>query len=146
MSKTNTFENDLLLLIFNNTNIGTIGDATGVRGSSTGGSLFVSLHTADPGETGTQSTNEATYTGYGRKGLTRVAGNWSVSGNAVSLVANLDFDPCTGGSNTITHFGIGCETGTGGTKLLYKGALTPNISVSSGVTPRINAGTIVTED
>ena len=34
MSKGNTFENDLLLLLFNNTNIANLGDATGLRGSS----------------------------------------------------------------------------------------------------------------
>ncbi len=31
MSKTNTFESDLLLLLFNNTNIANVGDATGLR-------------------------------------------------------------------------------------------------------------------
>ena len=62
MSKGNTFENDLLLLVFNNTNAANIGDATGLRGSSTAGSLYVSLHTADPGEAGDQTTDEITYT------------------------------------------------------------------------------------
>lgn len=146
MSKTNTWENDLLLLVFQNTNVALIGDATGLRGSSTNpGSLWVSLHTADPGEAGAQNTSEAGYTGYLRKSLTRTSGNFTVSGNAVSLAAALDFDPCTGGTATVTHFGIGTDSAGAG-KLLYKGALSPNISVSNGVTPRINAGTIVTED
>ena len=145
MSKTNDFENDLLLLLFQNTNIANLGDATGVRGSTSAGSLFVSLHTADPGEAGNQSTSEISYTGYARVGLARTNGNFTVSGNAVSFVANVDFGACTAGSGTATHFGIGVAS-SGATRLLYKGALSPTIAVSSGVTPRINAGQFVTED
>jgi hypothetical protein len=58
MSKSNSLENALLLLIFNNTNFANVGDATGVRGSTTAGSLYLSLHTADPGEAGDQTTSE----------------------------------------------------------------------------------------
>lgn len=57
----NTFANDLLLLIFNNTNAANIGDATGLRGSSTAGSLYLSLHSSSPAEAGNQSTNELSY-------------------------------------------------------------------------------------
>jgi len=145
MSKANDFENDLLLLLFQNANIANLGDATGVRGSTAAGSLFISLHTADPGEAGTQSTNEISYTGYARVGLARTSGNFTVSGNAVSFAANVDFGACTGGSGTATHFGIGMAS-SGATRLMYKGALSPTIAVSSGVTPRINAGQFVTED
>lgn len=145
MSKTNAWETDLLLLVFNNVNVANIGDATGLRGSTAAGSLFISLHTADPGEAGNQSTNEIVYTGYGRIALERTSGNFTVSGNAVSFAANVDFGACTAGSGTATHFGIGCAL-SGATKLLYKGALSVSIAVSAGVTPRINAGQCVTED
>ncbi len=47
MSKGNTFENDLLKLIFNATAIANIADNAG---SSPLTNLYVSLHTADPGE------------------------------------------------------------------------------------------------
>jgi len=50
----NTTENDLCLLLFNNTNAALIGDATGLRGSSTAGSFYLSLHTATPGAGGTR--------------------------------------------------------------------------------------------
>lgn len=145
MSKANDFENDLLLLLFQNANIANLGDATGVRGSTAAGSLFISLHTADPGEAGTQATNEISYTGYARVGLARTSGNFTVSGNAVSFAANVDFGACTAGSGTATHFGIGMAS-SGATRLMYKGALSPTIAVSAGVTPRINAGQFVTED
>lgn len=145
MSKSNTWENDLLLLVFNNTGASLIGDATGLRGSTVVGDLFLSLHTADPGEAGTQSTSEIAYTSYARKSVARTGGNFAVTGNAVALAAAQDFPAGTGGSGTATHFGIGCSA-SGAGKLLYKGALTPSIVCGDGVTPRINAGTVVTEE
>ena len=145
MSKSNDFENDLMLLVFQNANAANIGDATGLRGSSTAGNLFISLHTSDPGEAGNQSTNEIAYTSYARVQLARTSGNFTVTGNAVAFAANVDFPAGTGGSGTATHFGIGVAT-SGATKLLYKGALSPSIVCGNGVTPRINAGTVVTED
>lgn len=145
MSKSNTFENELLLLIFNNTNISLVGDATGLRGSSSAGSLYLSLHTADPDEGGDQSTNEIAYTSYARVPVSRTTGGFTVSGNAASLAADVDFPAGTGGSGTATHVGIGTSA-SGAGKLLYKGAITPNLVCGAGVTPKVNAGQCVTED
>jgi hypothetical protein len=145
MSKSNTFENDLLLLLFNNTNIANLGDATGVRGSAAAGSLYLALHTADPGEAGDQTTSEVAYTSYARKAVARDSSNFTVTGNAVALAANQDFVTGTGGSGTATHWSIGTAA-SGAGKILYKAALSPSIVCGNGVTPRINAGTIVTED
>lgn len=146
MSKSNTWENDLLLLLFNNTNAGSIGDATGLRGSTTAGSLYVSLHTADPGESGSQNTSEATYTGYARVAVVRSASGWTVSGNSVENAAAITFGACTGGSSNVTNFGVGTDS-TGAGKLLYKGSLTPTINITNGITPQIPAGgLVITED
>jgi hypothetical protein len=145
MSKTNTFENSLLLLIFNNTNIANIGDATGLRGATTAGSLYVSLHTADPGEAGAQNTSECAYTGYARVAVARSAGGWTVTANSVSPTANIDFPAATGGSETATHWGVGVAA-SGATVLMYKGTVTPNIAISNGVTPRLTTATTITED
>ena len=145
MSKTNVWENDLLLLLFNNTNSSLQGDATGLRGSSTAGSYYLSLHTADPGEAGDQTTNEIAYTSYARLAVARTSGGFTVTGNAAALAAAAVFPACTGGSGTATHFGIGCSS-SGAGKLLYKGALTPSVVCGDGVTPEINAGTVVTEE
>lgn len=145
MSKSNAFENAWLLLVFNNTNIANIGDATGLRGSTTAGSLYLSLHTSDPGEAGAQNTSETTYTSYARLAVARSGSGFTVTGNSVVLAANADFPACTGGTATITHFGLGTDASGAGT-LLYKGTVTPNISVSSGVTPRLTTGTTITED
>ncbi|MEZ0263018.1 MAG: hypothetical protein ACAH80_18580 [Alphaproteobacteria bacterium] len=145
MSKGNTFENDLLLLIFNNTNCSLVGDATGLRGSSTAGSLYFSAHTADPGETGTQTTSEATYTSYARVAVARSGAGFTVTNNSVSPAANVSFPAGTGGSGTLTHFGVGTDSsGTG--KLLYKGAISPNIVSGNGVTPVLTTATAITED
>lgn len=147
MSKTNSLENSLLLLLFNNTNIANIGDATGVRGSVTAGSLYVSLHTADPGEAGDQTTNEAAYTGYARIGVARSGSGFTVTGNSVSPAANIGDTTwdCTAGTATVTHFGIGTASSGAGV-LLYKGAISPTIAVSAGVTPILTTTSAITED
>lgn len=145
MSKTNTWENDLLLLMFNNTNSALHGDATGLRGSTTVGSYYLSLHTADPGEAGDQTTSEIAYTGYARVAVARTSGGFTVTANAVALAAAAVFPIGSGGSGTATHFGIGCSS-SGAGKLLYKGAISPTIVCGNLVTPQINAGTVVTED
>lgn len=145
MSKSNVWENDLLLLVFNNTGASLIGDATGLRGSTAVGSLYLSLHTADPGEAGDQSTSEVTYTGYARVAVARTTGGFTITANAVALAAAAVFPAGTGGSGTAAFFGIGTSA-SGAGKLLYKGAISPTIATGNGVTPQINAGTIVTEE
>lgn len=145
MSKTNTWENDFLLLLFNNTNASLIGDATGLRGSTTAGSLYLSLHTSDPGEAGDQTTNETTYTSYARVAVARSGSGFTVTNNSVSPASNASFPACTGGTATITHFGVGTAS-SGAGKLLYKGTVSPNIAVSSGVTPILTTASAITED
>jgi hypothetical protein len=145
MSKSDAFETALLGLIFNNTNIANIGDATGVRSSTTAGDLFFALHTADPGEAGSQTTNEVAYTSYARVGVARSGAGFVVTGNSVSPVADVTFPECTGGTATATHFSIGTLSSGAGT-VLYKGSLTPSIAIATGVTPRIRNTSTVTED
>jgi len=146
MSKGNTFENELLLHIFQNAAIANIGDASGLQPSASAGSLYVALHTANPDETGNQETSEATYTGYARVAVARTSGGWTVAGNNCSNTAAVTFGQCTAGSNTITHFSVGTDsTGTG--KILYYGALTAQLAVSAGITPEFAAGDLdVNED
>jgi hypothetical protein len=146
MSKSNTFENELLLLIFNNTDIANIGDAAGLQNSAAAGSLYASLHTSDPGEAGTATTNEISYTGYARPAVARSSAGFTVSGNSVTLTANVDFPEMTAGAGgTVTHFSIVKEV-SGASVILYSGTVTPNIAVAVGVTPRLKAATSITED
>lgn len=145
MSKSNSWETALLQLLFENTNAANIGDATGLRGSSTAGSLYFSLHTADPGEAGDQTTSECSYTSYARVAVARSSSGWTVTGNAVAVDANVTFPAGTGGSGTATYWGLGTASSGAGV-LLYKGAISPSIVTGNGVTPQLTAGTVVTED
>lgn len=142
MSKGNTFENDLVKLIFNATAIANIADNAA---SSPLTNLYVSLHTADPGEAGNQITSEAAYTSYARVAVARTTGGWTVTNNSVSPVADISMPAATGGSETETYFAVGtASSGTG--KILYSGAISPNIVVSSGVTPILTTASTITED
>lgn len=146
MSKSNTFENDLLLLLFNNTAIADIGDAGGLRATVTAGSLYWSLHTGDPGEAGTAVTSETAYTGYSRIAAARSGAGFTVTGNSVSPPSNVDFGECSASpGGAITHFGI-VNTSSGAGKLLYKGTMTPNVTMAAGVIPRIKTTSTITED
>lgn len=142
MSKGNTFENDLLKLIFNATAIANLADNAA---SSPLTNLYVSLHTADPGEAGDQTTSEAAYTSYARVAVARTSGGWTVTNNSVSPAANIDFPTGTGGSGTATNFGVGTAS-SGAGKLLYKGTVTPNIGMGNGIIPRLTTATTITED
>lgn len=142
MSKGNTFENDLMKLIFNATAIANICDNAATSPLT---NLYVSLHTADPGEAGDQTTSEATYTSYARVAVARTSGGWTVTANSVSPVADISFPAGTGGSGTVTHFGIGTAS-SGAGKLLYSGTVTPNIVTGNGITPKITTASTITED
>lgn len=142
MSKGNTFENDLLKLIFNATAVANIADNAA---SSPLTNLFVALHTADPGEAGTQTTSECAYGSYARVSVARTSGGWTVTANSVSPVASIEFPAASSGSETATHWSVGVAT-SGASKILYSGTITPNIVISTGVTPRLTTGSTITED
>lgn len=146
MSKSNAFENSLLQLLFNNVDIANIGDAGGIQNSAAAGSLYLALHTADPGEAGDQTTNECAYTSYARIAVARTAGGWTVATNTATNFALAQFPECTGGSETITHVSIGVAS-AGASVIMYSGALTSSRSVSSGIQPQFAATALtVTED
>lgn len=141
MSKGNQFETDILALIFNATPIADLADNDATSPATT---LTVALHTADPGEAGTQLTSETAYTGYARQTVARTSAGWTVSGGSVSPVANIDFPECTASpGGAITHFSVG--TGVAN-KLLYSGTVTPNITMAVGVIPRLKTTSTITED
>lgn len=142
MSKGNTFENDLLKLIFNGDAIANLADNAA---SSPLTDLYLALHTADPGEAGSQTTSECAYTSYARKAVARSGSGFTVSGNSVVLAADQSFPAATGGTETATHFSVGTAS-SGAGKILYKGAISPTIAIATGVTPILTTGTTITED
>lgn len=141
MPKGNTFINDFLTHVFCNSAIPLIGDATGLPGAATVGSLYVSLHTADPTLSGNQNTSEISYTGYARVAVARTAVAWTVASQQVQNAAAVIFGACTGGSGIATYAAVGtASSGTG--KILYVGALGSSLSISNNITPQINAAGI----
>jgi hypothetical protein len=147
MSLSNAAESDLLKLLFQNTTWAGMGDATGIVKSTVDGSFFIALHTADPGETGDQTTSEATYTGYARVAVARTTGGWTLSGTAPTQVANaavVTFGACTAGSSTVTHFSIGKST-SGVGEIVLSGALTSpsSLAITAGITPSFAIGALV---
>ena len=142
MSKSDTFENDLLKLIFQATGIANIAD--NAAGSPLT-NLYCAIHTADPGEAGVQTASECSYGGYARVAVARTSGGWTITGNSVSPVQNITFPIAVSGSQTATHWSVGVAS-SGGSKVLYSGAISPNIVISTGVTPVLTQATTVTED
>lgn len=143
MSKGNTFENDLLKLIFNATAIANIADNAAASPLT---DLYVSLHTGDPGEGGSQTTSEISYTGYARVAVARSGSGWTVTANSVSPAAAVTFGEMTAGAGgTVTHVGVGTAS-SGAGKLLYSGTVTPNIVVSNGSIPELTTASAITED
>lgn len=140
MSAGSTFRNDLLKLIYNGTAIANIADNAG---SSPLGNLYWSLHTADPGASGTQTTSEANYTSYARVAVARDSTGHTVTANSVSPTNNVNFPLSTGGSNTASYFMNGTVVSSTG-KQLVSGTISPSIVITSGVTPVLVPATAIT--
>ncbi len=132
MSKSNTTENDLVKFMFQS-----------VAMPSYGANLYVALHTADPGEAGSQALNECAYTSYARVAIARDNTGFAVSGNAATNASLVQFPTCTGGSETATHVSIGTAS-SGAGQILYSGALASPLAISNNHTPQFAANALQT--
>lgn len=101
--------------------------------------LDIHLHVGDPGEGGTTATSPATYTDYAPVTVDRNATDWDRTGSTVSNAILIQFPTASGGSNTISHVSITAE---GDTQILFSGALSSPLSVSSGIQPQFAAGAL----
>src|SRR5262245_6895601 len=144
MSIADVTENNILKLIYNATAWANVADNAA---SSPITSISVALHTADPGETGTQTTSESGYTNYARQTPARTTGGWTASSaGSTSPVANIDFPSSGAAGTTITHFSTG-KTGGGATDIYWSGTVTPNVAIgASGVIPRLTTASTITLD
>lgn len=131
MSAGNTTENDILKLMFNSVALAWAGDAT----------LEFALHSADPGEAGTASTNEISYTGYARVSKTRAdASKFTVSGNTVTNADTITFPKRTNsGTVQATHWSL-CRPGGGAAQIIIYGALNDPLDIGINVQPLFEAG------
>ena len=139
MSATNNFEDKILRLYLENTTAANIGDPTELVGSTTPGSVFVSLHTADPGETGDQTTNESAYTNYARQAVARSTAGWTIASGTGDNDAAVIFPLCGVTGSTITHFGLGSATSGAGNRDLNG---TASLIVNAGITPQFAIGAL----
>ena len=142
MSKSNALETALLELLFNGTTIANMADDAATSPLT---NLYVSLHTGDPGEAGTQATSECTYTTYARVAVARTAGGWTVTGNSVSPAAEVAFPLAGDGAETATHFAVG-SAASGAGVVYYIGTISPTIAIANGVQPIFTTALAITED
>lgn len=146
--KGSTNGTDILSLILNGVAIANEADNAASSPLTT---LFVSLHSADPGAGGNQTTSELSYTGYARASIARSSGSpaWTVTapGSAPQAVnaGTVSWPACTGGSGTAAWFAVGTLTsGTG--KILYRGQITTpsgGLAISNGITPSSPGGDLL---
>lgn len=143
MPKSTSASNSILALIFNATTWNEIAENDSTSPAT---NLYLSLHTADPGVGGSQTTNETSYTNYARIEVARTTGGWDApSGGATANAALAQFAQCGASGATLTHVAIGtASSGTG--LVLYAGALTSSLAVANGIQPQFAAGALdVTE-
>lgn len=143
----NLFETALLGLILHGTSISGLADNDQ---SSPLTSLALALHTTSPGENGEANTNEAAYTGYARVAVPRATTSWTIAGSSsatgsASPTTPIEFPQCTAGSTTVSYFSISASTVTGSTGMIFLyGSITPAITVTVGVSPRLTTGSVIT--
>lgn len=138
------FASDLTKLIFTAQAIANIADNAAGSPST---NLWVSLHTADPGSTGTQGNNEGGYAQYTRVGVARTTGGWSPSGSSgqANPVANIDFPQNTSTSTgAFTFAAVGLTSASTSGKIIASGALSVNINYAQNVTPRLTTASTFT--
>ena len=122
MSFSNTFETHVLQYVFTADSV--------TRPTA----WYVGLFTADPTDTGSGAT-EITGNNY-----SRVSATFTVSGNAATTSAAVEFSAATGSWGTISHIGI-FDASTGG-NLIAHSALTASKAIASGDVFRIPTGDI----
>jgi hypothetical protein len=136
------FDSDLLKLILNGATIAGIAENVPTPATQ----FYLSLHTADPGANGDQTTAEATYPGYARVPIDRSTAGFTVNGTVATLTATMNFTICStwGSSETETWAAVGMAS-VGAGKILYRGPITSPIQVVTGVGPQLAASSKITE-
>lgn len=144
MSKGSTYETDILSLLLTATPIANIADNAATDPIT---SIWASLHTADPTDNGTQGTSEASYSGYARVSVARSTTGFVVAGGSASPVAAITFaEAASTTTMTLTHCAFGQTSASTGGKIFYSGEISPNISIGSGVQPRLTTASSITEE
>ena len=138
MSATNTFETNLLELIFNKTLPSYLGTLSGTGDAS----FYLALFTADPTETGAL-TNEAAYGDYNRVAVVRTSSGWTVSGNQASNTALVQFAKSTSTGADIKFVGVCSGATKGAGTLLLSLQLTTDTPTTAGIQPQFDASSLI---
>jgi hypothetical protein len=99
-------------------------------------SAYISLHTADPGDTGASEVSGGSYARQGPVTFANAGNNPTVASNTAIVI----FPAATANWGTITHYGVR-DAVTAGT-FRGSGALTAAKTVNSGDTARFIAGAL----
>ena len=147
--KSDTLEFHLLRLIFNGVGISSIATSVGTT------SLWMGLHTADPGDA-CSTAAEGGYAQYTRVKTDRSSAastGWGVTSGTSNTkataapVANVDFPQNTSTSTgTFSHGSVWMTSDGGSSACLYAGTISPNVNFSQNVTPRLTTGSSITEE
>jgi len=149
MGKTDKYEYDFLCLTFNGKPITNIAATAGTT------SIWIGLHTADPGDAGS-TASEGGYPEYIRLKTDRSTGastGWAVTSGtsaavaSASPLANLDFpQSLTTSTGTFSYMSVNPSSDGSGSSALYTGTVSPVINFGQNVIPRITTGSSITED
>lgn len=159
--KTSAFEQAFLKLIFNNTDIPNVGDATGIQGSTTAGDMNIGLLTAyDETNEDMSGSTECAYTGYARVGVARTAGTvgsvegWEVydAGSGTWRVKNtlvIEFGERTDAGATETALYVLFSKDTSNFTDAYQifvGSLNSSLAISQNIQPRFAQENLILEE
>ena len=113
--------------------------------------IYCALHTGDPLDSGTQTSNEvqtSAYATYTRVAVARTSGGFTVTGSSVSPVAAITFPTTSAvGTGARQRISIG-ELLTGAGKIFWRGP-SPQYrdpGNDAGVIPQLTTATTITED
>lgn len=138
MSFTLAFRVAQLQLILNGTALANVWDNAAVSPIA---NIYLSAHTADPGISGNQTTNEIAYGGYARYANARSALGFVVDPTTgiATLAGTILLATPTSGAGTISHIGLGRDAAGAG-YLFGSGALDNAIIITVGVPPQLTTG------
>jgi len=141
-SMTDDFENKLALLLFNNTALANIGDATGLPATAGAGSTQLALSSVALTDADTLLTaTEIAYTGYARPTQARSSAGWTVTGATADNAALIQFgEMSAGGPDTAVHLGLGFIS-TGNVLRLHQD-LAADLVINNGVNPQFAIGAL----
>ena len=150
MSKSDTFEYDVLRAVFNASTA-----VSGVLTTAGTTDLWMGLHTADPGDAAS-TASEGVYAQYTRIAVDRssaasvgfiVTSNTGSGAAGVSPLGNIDFPQETATTTgTFTFGSVWTTSNIGPAGNVYSGAISPTINFGQNVTPRLTTGSSITED